>query len=59
MNIPKDVINWITTLTDPEDKFVCYSKWLTTVALTQTYKYMLENGLEYSKLVTREANVFL
>jgi hypothetical protein len=59
MNIPENVINRITTPTDPEDKFVCHSEWLTTAALTQTYEYMLENGLEYSKLVTEEANVFL
>jgi hypothetical protein len=59
MNIPEDVINRITTPTDPEDKFVCHSEWLTTAALTQTYGYMLENGLEYSKLVTGEADVFL
>jgi hypothetical protein len=59
INIPEDVINWITTPINPKDKFVCYSEWLTTAALTQTYKYMLENGLKYSKLVTREADVFL
>jgi hypothetical protein len=26
------------------------SEWLTAAALTQTYAYMIENGLEYSKL---------
>jgi len=59
MNIPEDVINWITILTDSEDKFVYHSEWLTAVALTQTYTYMIENGFEYSKLVTREADLFL
>ncbi|KAL5312936.1 hypothetical protein ACEPPN_019362 [Leptodophora sp. 'Broadleaf-Isolate-01'] len=59
MNIPGDVINRITIPTDPEDKFVYYSEWLTTAALTQTYAYMIENGLEYSKLVTGDADVFL
>ena len=59
MNIPEDVINRITIPTDPEDKFVYHSEWLTAAALTQTYAYMLENGLEYSKLVTGEADVFL
>ncbi|KAH8751831.1 hypothetical protein BGZ57DRAFT_934347 [Hyaloscypha finlandica] len=59
MNIPEDVINRITIPTDPEDKFVYHSEWLTAAALTQTYSYMIENGLEYSKLVTGEADVFL
>jgi hypothetical protein len=59
LNILEEVINRITILTDLEDKFIYYSKWLTIVALTQTYAYMIENGLEYSKLVIREANVFL
>ena len=59
MNIPEDVINWIIIPTDPEDKFVYYSEWLTAAALTQTYVYMIENGLEYSKLVIGEADVFL
>jgi hypothetical protein len=38
---------------------VYYSEWLTAAALTQMYAYMIENGLEYSKLVTGEADVFL
>jgi hypothetical protein len=59
MNIPEDVINRITIPTDPEDKFVYHSEWLTAAALTQTYAYMIETGLEYSKLVTGEADVFL
>jgi len=59
MDIPEDVINRITIPTDPEEKFVYHSEWLTAAALTQTYGYMIENGLEYSKLVTGEADVFL
>ena len=59
LNILEEVINWITILTDLEDKFVYHSKWLMTVALMQTYAYMIENGLEYSKLVIGEADVFL
>lgn len=35
MNIPEDVINRITILTDPEEKFVYHSEWLTAAALTQ------------------------
>jgi len=59
MNIIEDVINRITVPTNPEEKFVYYSKWLTAAAVTQAYGYIIENGLEYSKLAIREADVFL
>jgi hypothetical protein len=59
MNILEDVVNRITIPTDPDGKFVYHSEWLTAAALTQTYAYMIETGLEYSKLVTGEADVFL
>ena len=59
MNILEDVINRVTIPKDPEKKFVYHSEWLTAAALTQTYSYMIENGLEYSKLVTGVADVFL
>ncbi|RFU32574.1 hypothetical protein B7463_g3766, partial [Scytalidium lignicola] len=45
--------------TNPDDKFVYYSEWLTTAALMQTYAYIIKNSLEYSKLVIGEAYVFL
>ncbi|KAG9247662.1 hypothetical protein BJ878DRAFT_532435 [Calycina marina] len=59
MDVPEDVINRITIPTNPEEKFIYNSEWLVTAALTQTYGYMIENGLEYSYLVTAEAFVFL
>jgi hypothetical protein len=59
MNVPEDVINRLTIPTQPDEKFVYHSEWLTAAASTQTYAYMIENGLEYSKLVTGEADVFL
>jgi hypothetical protein len=59
INIPEDVINRITIPTKPEEKFVYNSEWLVAAALTQTYGYMIESGLEYSYLVTAEAFVFL
>ena len=59
MDIPKDVINRITIPTDPAEKFVYHSERLIAAALTQTYGYMIENGLKYSKLATGEADVFL
>ena len=57
--ILEDVINRITIPTDPGDKFVYHSEWLTAAALTQTHAYMIENGLEYGKVVTGEADVSL
>jgi hypothetical protein len=45
--------------TQPDEKFVYHSEWLTAAALTQTYAYIIENGLEYSKLVIGEADIFL
>ncbi len=59
MNLLEDVINRITIPTDPEEKFVYNSEWLVAAALTQTYGYMIESGLEYSYLVTAESFVFL
>jgi hypothetical protein len=59
MNILEDVINRITIPTDIEEKFLYHSEWLTAAALTQTYGYMVENGLKYSKLATGQADVFL
>ncbi|KAI9738026.1 MAG: hypothetical protein M1818_005454 [Claussenomyces sp. TS43310] len=53
------LINRATIPTDPEQKFIYHSEWLTVTALSQTYGYMIENGLEYSQLVTAEAKVFL
>ncbi|KAH8799457.1 hypothetical protein F5884DRAFT_128577 [Xylogone sp. PMI_703] len=59
MNVLEDVVNRITIPTDPEEKFVYHSERLTTAAVTQTYGYMIENGLEFGKLATGEADVFL
>jgi hypothetical protein len=59
INLLKDIINRITIPTYPEKKFVYNSEWLVAAALTQTYSYIIENGLKYSYLVTAEAFVFL
>lgn len=56
MNIPEDVINRITQTTDPEKKFVYHSERLMAAALGQAYETMIENGLEFSKLATGEAD---
>jgi hypothetical protein len=59
MDLLKDVINRPTIPTDPGEKFIYRSEWLVAAALTQTYRYMVENGLAYSYLTTGEAYVFL
>jgi hypothetical protein len=59
MNLPEDIINRPTIPTNPEEKFVYHSEWLVGAALTQTYGYMVESGLEYSYLTTGEAFIFL
>jgi hypothetical protein len=59
INLPEDVINRPTILTNPEEKFVYRSEWLVGAALTQTYNYIVENSLEYSCLTIGEAYVFL
>jgi len=59
MNPFKDVINQITIPTEPEERFVYNSERLVVAALTQTYSYIIESGLEYSYLTTAEAFVFL
>ncbi|KAH8587236.1 hypothetical protein B0O99DRAFT_642339 [Bisporella sp. PMI_857] len=53
MNVPEDVINRITIPTDPKEKFVYHSKWLTAAALTQTYGYMIENGLDSPREIAK------
>ncbi|KAH7114572.1 hypothetical protein B0J13DRAFT_630896 [Dactylonectria estremocensis] len=61
MNIPKDVVNrkTIPTSMDPDALFQYHADRLTPSAVTQTYHYMIEGGLEYGLLTTGEAIVFL
>jgi hypothetical protein len=47
-NIPEEVINQITILTDLNEKFAYHSKWVTAATLEQKYAHMIETGLEYS-----------
>ena len=44
---------------DTEARFKYHAERLTASAITQTYHYMIEGGLEYSVLTTGEAIVFL
>jgi hypothetical protein len=61
MNIPRDVVNrkTIPTLADSDARFQYHAERLTASALTQTYHYMIEGGLEHGLLTTGEAIVFL
>ncbi|KAI3317903.1 hypothetical protein HD806DRAFT_550095 [Xylariaceae sp. AK1471] len=61
MNIYKDVVNrkTIPHSSDPGGRFKYNAERLTAAAITQTYHYMIEGGLEYGLLTTGEATVFL
>ncbi|KAI1199327.1 hypothetical protein F5X97DRAFT_296774 [Nemania serpens] len=61
MDIHKEVINrkTIPTSADPDKLFQYNAEKLTAAALTQTYHYMIEGGLEFGLLTTGEAIVFL
>ncbi|KAF4121495.1 hypothetical protein GMORB2_1902 [Geosmithia morbida] len=57
MDIFDEVVNRITIPT--ADKFKHYAEILSAAAITQTYHYMLEAGLEYGYLTNGDAIVFL
>ncbi|KAJ6437107.1 glycoside hydrolase family 5 protein [Purpureocillium lavendulum] len=60
-DICKEVVNR-KTMPRPEDteaRFEYHAERLTASAITQTYHYMIQGGLEYSLLTTGEAIVFL
>ncbi|KAH7118371.1 hypothetical protein EDB81DRAFT_848105 [Dactylonectria macrodidyma] len=61
MDIHKEVVNrkTIPTSADPDARFQYHAEKLTASAITQTYHYMIESGLEYGLLTTGEAIVFL
>ncbi|KAK6829337.1 hypothetical protein PG995_005377 [Apiospora arundinis] len=61
MNIYKEVVNrkLIPTSADPDARFQYHAEKLVASAITQTYHYMVEGGLEYGLLTTGEAIVFL
>ncbi|CZR37681.1 uncharacterized protein FPRO_07128 [Fusarium proliferatum ET1] len=61
MDIYKEVVNrkTIPTSVDPDALFRYHAERLTASAITQTYHYMIESGLEYGNLTIGEAIVFL
>jgi hypothetical protein len=59
MDLLKDVINWPTIPTDLGEKFIYRLEWLVAAALTQTYRYIVKNGIAYSYFTIGEVYVFL
>ncbi|KAM3428823.1 hypothetical protein NHJ13734_008431 [Beauveria thailandica] len=59
MNIFEEVVNKMTVPTAEPEKFKHYAELLSAAAVTQTYHYMLEAGLEYGYLTNGDAIVFL
>ncbi|KAI9896019.1 hypothetical protein N3K66_009088 [Trichothecium roseum] len=60
MNIYEEVVNRKTIPANgSESRFQYHAERLTASALTQTYHYMIEGGLDYELLTTGEATVFL
>ncbi|KAI1840031.1 hypothetical protein JX266_013764 [Neoarthrinium moseri] len=61
MNIFADVVNrkTIPTAADLIARFEYHAERLTAAAITQTYNYMIEGGLEYGLLTKGEAIIFL
>ncbi|KAH6645568.1 hypothetical protein BKA67DRAFT_651321 [Truncatella angustata] len=58
---PAHVVNQktIPTAADPDGRFQYHAERLTAAAITQTYNYTIEGGLEYGLLTTGETIVFL
>ena len=59
MNLNLAVISRPTIPVDRHKRFEYYADRLVAAAMSQTYRYMLESGLEYSCIITGEAIVFL
>lgn len=59
MDLPTEVIHRAMIPTDLQEKYSYNADKLVAAALTQTYSYMLESGIEYSCIITGEAMVFL
>ncbi|KAM5529414.1 hypothetical protein FOXYSP1_17258 [Fusarium oxysporum f. sp. phaseoli] len=61
MDIHEEVVNrrTIPTSVDPDARFQYHAEKLTVSAITQTYHYMTDSGLEHGLLTTGEAIMFL
>src|SRR5271154_351884 len=52
MEVREEVIQRATIPTDPEEKLKYNADRLVSAAVTQTFEYMIDNGLEYSRAAT-------
>ncbi|EXU95373.1 protein kinase [Metarhizium robertsii] len=61
MDMYKEVVNrkTVPTSADPEGRFQYHAERLTAAAVSQTYHYMIEGGLNFGLLTTGEAIVIL
>ena len=59
MNLPKEVIDRASIPNDEDQKLKYRADYIVAAALTQTYSYMLECGVEYGCVISGEAMVFL
>jgi hypothetical protein len=59
MNLREDVVQRPTIPQDPGEKLNYNADRLVAAAVTQTFEYMIENGLEFSSIGTGPAEVYL
>lgn len=59
MNLREDVVQRPTIPQDPGEKLNYQADRLVAAAVTQTFEYMIENGLEFSCIGTGPAEVYL
>lgn len=59
MNILKEVVHKVEISTDPEERLLERSMFLSCAAITQTFDYMIKGGLEYGCLTNGRMKVML
>ncbi|KAI9731009.1 MAG: hypothetical protein M1834_005470 [Cirrosporium novae-zelandiae] len=59
MNLWEEVVQRVTVPTDPDEKLKYNAERLVGAAVTQTFSYMIDEGIEYSYLTNGLARVFL
>lgn len=59
MQVKDEVVNRVKIPVDAGDKLNYHADRLVASAVTQTFEYMIDNGLEFSSIATGRAEVFL
>jgi hypothetical protein len=59
MDVRKEVVQRLTIPQEPGEKLNYNANRLVAAAVTQTFEYMIDNGLEFSSIATGPAEVFL